>query len=75
MSLEPGKWYTLKLKAVPEGDHAHVMGKVWPRGTAEPNEWTLEINDEAPNLSGAPGLFGDSKVAEAYVDNIEVTAN
>lgn len=75
MKLDPGKWYTLKLKAVPEGDHAHVMGKVWPRDEEEPEEWTLEINDEAPNLSGAPGLFGDSKVAEAYVDNIEVTKN
>ncbi len=75
MSLEPGKWYTLKLQVVPEGDHAHVLGKVWERGTKEPKEWTLEINDEAPNLHGAPGLFGDSKVAEAYVDNIEVTQN
>lgn len=75
MKLEAGKWYTLKLKVVPEGDHAHVMGKVWERGTDEPDEWTLEVTDEAPNLSGAPGLFGDSKVAEAYVDNIEVTEN
>ncbi len=75
MKLEPGKWYTLKLKVVPEGDHAHVMGKVWERGTDEPDEWTLEVTDEAPNLNGAPGLFGDSKVAEAYVDNIEVTEN
>lgn len=75
MKLEPGKWYTLKLKTVPQGDHALVMGKVWPRDEEEPDEWTLEINDEAPNLSGAPGLFGDSKVAEAYVDNIEVTQN
>ncbi|QDU59018.1 PQQ-binding-like beta-propeller repeat protein [Aeoliella mucimassa] len=73
--LEPGKWYTLKLKVVPEGDHAHVMGKVWERGTDEPSDWTLEFVDKAPNLQGAPGLFGDSKVAEAYVDNIEVTEN
>ncbi len=75
MKLEPDTWYTLRLKAVPEGDHAHVMGKVWPRGTDEPEDWTLEFTDEAPNLSGAPGLFGDAKVAEAYVDNIEVTNN
>jgi hypothetical protein len=75
MKLEPGKWYTLKLKSVPEGDHAHVMAKIWPRDAQEPDEWTLEFTDETPNLSGAPGLFGDSKVAEAYVDNIEVSAN
>lgn len=75
MQLDPHKWYTLKLKVVPEGDHAHVYGKVWPRDTDEPEEWTLELNDEAPNLQGAPGLFGDAKVAEIYVDNIEVTEN
>ena len=75
MKLEPGKWYTLKLKVVPEGDHALVMGKVWERGSEEPADWTLEIVDDAPNSQGAPGLFGDSKVAEAYVDNIEVTPN
>jgi outer membrane protein assembly factor BamB len=75
MKVEPGKWYSLKLKVVPEGDHAHVMGKVWERGTEEPAEWSLEFNDESPILHGAPGLFGDSKVAEIFVDNMEVTEN
>lgn len=75
MQLDPHKWYTLKMKVVPEGDHAHVYGKVWERDTDEPDAWTLDLNDEAPNLHGSPGLFGDAKVAEIYVDNIEVTAN
>jgi hypothetical protein len=75
MKVEPGKWYSLKLKVVPEGDHAHAMGKVWERGTDEPAEWSLEFVDESPILHGAPGLFGDSKVAEIFVDNMEVTEN
>lgn len=75
MQLKPGKWYTLKLMVTPKGETATVKAKVWERGAEEPSDWTLEFEDEAPNEHGAPGLFGDSKVAEAYVDNIEVTAN
>ncbi len=77
MHLEPNQWYTLKLKVVPEPAKslAHLYAKVWRRDEAEPAEWTLELVDEAPNLTGAPGLFGDAKVAEIYVDNIEVTPN
>ncbi len=77
MKFEPDVWYTLKIKAVPDAENgvAHVYGKVWKRDDEEPSEWTLEIEDKAPNLQGAPGLFGDSKDAEFYVDNLLVTPN
>ena len=77
MPLHPKVWYHMKLKVVPgeQGQRVHVYGKVWPRDAEEPSDWTLEMEDESPNLKGAPGLFGDSKVAEIYVDNIEVTPN
>lgn len=77
MTFEPDVWYTMKLKVTPEPDegHAHVYAKVWKRSEAEPQEWTLEIVDEAPNYEGSPGLFGDSKDAEFYVDNLSVTPN
>ncbi|MGI9458021.1 MAG: PQQ-binding-like beta-propeller repeat protein [Aeoliella sp.] len=77
MQLDPDTWYTLRLKVVPEPDegHAHVYAKVWPRDKEEPADWTLEMEDESPNMAGAPGLFGDAKVAEIYVDNINVTPN
>ena len=58
-----------------QGDIAVLKGKVWPRGTAEPSEWTVEATDESPNVSGSPGLFGNAKDAELYLDNIHVTAN
>lgn len=68
-------WYTMKLQASVEGDRAVLKGKVWPRGTEEPAEWTIEAYDESPNLTGSPGLFGNAKDAELYLDNIHVTAN
>ena len=72
---EPHQWYTMKLRVDPEGSKATVRGKLWPRGTAEPAEWTIEMVDESPNLHGSPGLFGKAEVAEIYVDNIQVYAN
>ena len=77
MKFEPKVWYTMKLKVVPKPDeqHAHVYAKVWKRDEVEPSDWTLEIEDEAPNLQGSPGLFGDAKEAEFYVDNLSVTPN
>jgi outer membrane protein assembly factor BamB len=77
MEFESDVWYTLKLKVVPDESAgiAHVCAKVWKRGEQEPSDWTLEIHDEAPNYTGSPGLFGDSKDAEFYVDNLSVTPN
>ena len=68
-------WYTMKLRASVEGERAVLKGKVWPRGTEEPAEWTIEAVDESPNVTGSPGLFGNAKDAELYLDNIHVTAN
>ncbi len=77
MKLESGAWYRLKLVVVPKPDAgtATVQAKVWKRGEAEPGEWTLSFEDQAPNLQGSPGLFGDAKEAEFYVDNLKVTPN
>lgn len=77
MSFESDAWYTMKLTVEPDQEHglAHVYGKVWKRGESEPTEWTLEIHDAAPNDNGSPGLFGDAKEAEFYVDNLIVTPN
>ena len=68
-------WYTMKLRASVEGERTVLKGKVWPRGTEEPAEWTIEAVDESPNVTGSPGLFGNAKDAELYLDNIHVTAN
>ncbi len=77
MDLKPNVWYSTKLRVEPDPDAGvcRVMAKVWPRDESEPNDWMFEMIDEAPNYKGAPGLFGSSKDAEAFVDNIEVTPN
>ena len=79
---KPDTWYTMKLEArvvddasTPSGKRANLRGKIWPRGDDEPKEWTIEATDESPNLSGSPGLFGNAKDAEIYLDNITVTDN
>jgi outer membrane protein assembly factor BamB len=72
---EPHKWYTMKLRVDPAGSQAIVRGKLWPRGEAEPEAWTVEMVDKSPNLNGTPGLFGKTETAELFVDNIKVFPN
>lgn len=72
---KPNQWYTMKFRAATEGDKAVLKGKVWPRGTTEPDQWSVIADDASPNLSGSPGLFGNAKDAELTLDNIHVTAN
>jgi outer membrane protein assembly factor BamB len=72
---EPDVWYTMKLSVTPGQDQAVAKGKIWPRGAAEPNDWTVEMVDHSPNLHGTPGLYGNCPEAEIYVDNVMVTPN
>lgn len=72
-------WYRMKfrtdIESEPPAAVAVLRGKVWPRDEPEPKEWTITARDESPNLTASPGLYGNAKVAELYMDNIEVTAN
>ena len=72
---EPDRWYTMKLRAEVANERATLRAKVWPREEAEPDDWIVEAVDESPNLAGSPGLFGNAKDAEIFLDNIRVTAN
>ena len=65
----------MKFRAAVEDDKAVLRGKVWPRGEKEPSGWTIEATDAVPNRSGSPGLFGNAKDAEIYLDNIQVSEN
>ncbi|MDZ4817670.1 MAG: PQQ-binding-like beta-propeller repeat protein [Planctomycetota bacterium] len=75
LNWEADKWYTLKFSAGVKDGKAVLQGKVWPRGTQEPAEWTVSATDDLPNLHGSPGLFGNATNAEIYIDNISVTDN
>lgn len=72
---EADKWYTLKLQSENGSDRVILRGKVWPKGEAEPKDWTIEAADLTPNRNGSPGLFGNASDAEILIDNISVTAN
>ncbi len=69
------KWYSVKFRSETADNGVTLKGKVWPRGEAEPEAWTIEATDETPNLNGSPGLFGNASVAEYYIDNVTVTPN
>jgi hypothetical protein len=68
-------WYRMKLRVenVAPG-RTLVRGKVWPRGTPEPERWTIEKEDPIPNREGAPGFYAYAH-NEIYYDNIQVTGN
>ena len=69
---EAGRWYTMKFEARTKDGDAHLRGKIWPRGTPEPDAWTIEAAHESGNLQGSPGFFGNSKDSEIYIDNVTV---
>jgi hypothetical protein len=72
---KPNTWYAIKLSVRNENGKAIVRGKVWPKDQSEPGDWTIEAVDEAPVTSGSPGLYGNAKDAEIYLDNIRVYTN
>ena len=72
---KPDVWYHMKFRAANENGKAVLRGKVWPRGEPEPEAWTVEAIDLSPNTHGSPGLFGNAKDAEIFLDNIRVTPN
>ena len=55
---------------------------VWPRGQAEPKDWSIVHEDTTPNREGAPALYGyavsilENQVGtEVYYNNVSVTPN
>jgi hypothetical protein len=72
---KPNVWYTMKLTTTVVDGKAHVRGKVWPRDADEPQSWTVQIVDDSPNLQGSPGLYGNARDAEFFLDNLVVIPN
>ncbi|MYD69451.1 MAG: PQQ-binding-like beta-propeller repeat protein [Acidobacteria bacterium] len=71
---DPNVWYTLKLRVDTDADRALIRGKVWPRGEAEPEAWTVTVEDPQPVRNGSPGLIGYSPI-DIYYDNVRVMEN
>jgi outer membrane protein assembly factor BamB len=71
---EPDVWYRMIFRVETRDGKGLVRGKVWPLGEAEPDAWTITVEDPLPIEHGAPGLSGFSP-APIYYDNVEVTSN
>jgi outer membrane protein assembly factor BamB len=71
-------WYRMKFRvttAEQDGKMvAKLQGKSWKRDEAEPAEWSIEWTDSPANLNGSPGMFGNAKDTEIFIDNLTVTA-
>jgi outer membrane protein assembly factor BamB len=84
---KPNTWYTVKFTVEPREKTALLRGKVWERGTPEPEAWTIEFEDPMPTRSGAAALYGyvpniapreDGTVlpgSAIYYDNVILTPN
>lgn len=70
-----GVWYRQKLTVTMEGGKAIARGKVWEASKPEPADWTIVLEDETPNQTGSPGVWGFSNFHEIFYDNIVVTGN
>ncbi len=60
---KPSEWYRLKFALDPQEKSTRLLGKVWKKGEAEPDKWTIEFDDPKPYSHGAAGLYG-------YVNNM-----
>ena len=75
---EPEVWYTMKFTVTNEERDGAVVsvcrGKAWKRDQPEPEAWSIEWADGTANYNGSPGLSGNAKDAEIFIDNLKVTA-
>jgi hypothetical protein len=77
---QPDTWYNLKFTVVQTPKEALLKAKVWKKGDAEPEKWTIEFADPSPNRNGAAGIYGyvanvvenDTNCA-IYYDNLMIT--
>jgi outer membrane protein assembly factor BamB len=75
--IRPKAWYHLKARVDVNTDGSGVIrAKAWPKGEAEPAEWTLEVNHKHAHQQGSPGLFGFApQEILCHIDNVKVTPN
>lgn len=67
-----GKWYTLKFAVEVKDGTAFLRGKLWPRGSEEPAEWSIEAEDPHAIEHGSPGLYV-YRLSDCYFDNVIVS--
>ena len=74
LEWDPDVWYVVRLRVEPAEDGSTtILGKVWPKASEEPKDWTIEAVDPLGHDHGSPGIYGYSS-ADLYYDNLEVSA-
>lgn len=64
-------WYWVRFRV--EGDT--LRARVWPDGRPEPEEWTLERQDDAIQGPGGVGLGSYSDSGTRYYDHIQIAVD
>lgn len=69
-------WYSLKthVKSNPDGS-GEVLAKAWPKGEAEPADWTIKVPVKNVHPKGSAGVFAFSPQSQkrVYLDNIKLS--
>jgi outer membrane protein assembly factor BamB len=73
-TIEPDVWYRAKLRVDVAGEKGTVRGKAWRKGEAEPEAWTISLEDPIVVQEGSPGIYGDS-ATDIYYDDFSVKVN
>jgi len=77
-SVAANTWYHLKTNVKANADGSgQVFAKAWPKGEAEPAEWTITVPVKRCHPQGAPGIFAFSPQSQkrVYIDNLKLSAN
>jgi hypothetical protein len=53
-----GSWTNFRLQLRKQDGKIHVEGKVWERGTPEPKEWMITLDDAEAAPKGRPTVWG-----------------
>ena len=71
---EADRWYRFKLRVDMSKEKAVIRGKVWPRESPEPGDWTIVAEDPHPIRQGSPALYAYSPTP-VHFDNVKVARN
>jgi hypothetical protein len=69
-----GTWYHFEIRLEVSDTETHILGKVWPDGSAKPSYWDIDCIDasSARLTSGTIGVWSMGPGAK-YWDDLEVT--
>ena len=77
--ITAGVWYTVKVLVNYVGTSLQFQAKIWPRGTAEPTAWSMNVTDSSPlpctPINGGTYQMGwqaDGSASTDYYSNLKL---